>query len=324
MCPFCLNPGLGVTVGRIENEVHEESGVSYTHSQLVALRSVQPVVEELLPFCAALEIICLSKPGFDLIAEDWESVTHEGGWVRTSPIQQWIAHLNQLLGPGSRWLITSTLLQLGLFHQKTSAPLLGKQWRERHHNKLQFLLVPVNLRNVHWVALIIDLCAYRVELWDSLGSTQWPRFIVKSRLEEFLGAFCRRKTWTYVIPAVPHQQRSNCGVFMLEFFRAFICGYSASDFGRLESVVNKNQMSKARHLIAVELTHRQYRFPIDAFEIQFTMALCLRRCFNSLDQSFRRRILVLAERYRLVLFFFFPLFSLPTHSWFHLDFPATA
>jgi hypothetical protein len=182
-----------------------------------------------------------------------------------------------------------------------NAASLGRQWQEQYHKELQFLLLPINEGNMHWKALIINVRSFRVELWDSLRCTQWPRSIVKRRLEEFLYTFCGRKTWTYSIPAVPCQRLTNCGVFMIEFFRAVICGIGSSSLTLLESAVNEERMSRARHLIAIELKHRQYRIPLTAFPTQFTTALTLRRCLPHLHPSLRRKMLVLSEHHRLVL-----------------------
>ena len=93
--------------------------------------------------------------------------------------------------------------------------------------EIRYLLLPVNIGNTHWCLLIVNLINGHVELWDSLRSprSRFPVQICQDRLQIFIRALCpETPELKFSIAEVPQQTGTNCGVFMLEFIRAFANG----------------------------------------------------------------------------------------------------
>ena len=126
--------------------------------------------------------------------------------------------------------------------------------------EIRYLLVPVNIGNTHWCLLIVNLVDGHVELWDSLKSprSRLPPQIRRDRLQIFIHLLCpETPELTFSIAEVPQQTGANCGVFMLEFIRAFAEGQRE---GNLVNV-SEAQMPDFRARIVSQLKGQEAAAP---------------------------------------------------------------
>lgn len=180
------------------------------------------------------ETRCAKNP---VLEEDLEDLAVNNKWVVSNIVDHVIAHFNA--SACSTVLATNILLEWNLFPCRTWAPNLNKhrqdhdpvamgtRWRQRWTPELEHLLMLVNIGNKHWCLLVINLRSGSVELWDSLRSPggNMPKQIDQQRLQAFMSVFSpATPELHFKIVQVPQQTGSNCGIFMLEFVRAFING----------------------------------------------------------------------------------------------------
>ncbi len=125
---------------------------------------------------------------------------------------------------------------------------------------IRYLVVPVNIGNSHWCVLIVNLTSGSVELWDSLKkprSRLYPQ-IREDRLQAFISSLSpQTPNLSFSIAEVPQQTGTNCGVFMLEFIRAFVRGQHV---GKLVNV-SEAQMPDFRARIVSELKKQEAAAP---------------------------------------------------------------
>jgi Ulp1 family protease len=125
---------------------------------------------------------------------------------------------------------------------------------------IRFLLLPVNIRNIHWCLLVVNLMDGRVELWDSLKSpnSPFPPQLRQDRLQIFIRSLSPdTPKLKFSIAEVPQQNGTNCGVFMLEFIRAFVNGQRV---GKLVNV-SEAQMPEFRARIVSQLKEQEAAAP---------------------------------------------------------------
>jgi hypothetical protein len=139
---------------------------------------------------------------------------------------------------------------------------LALKWKPWITPALKHLLTPVNLKDEHWCLLIVDLQQKKVTCWDSLtrfdnGKTVNGRD-ARGNLYTFLEFLtdAKKNTWKGKIDLdpVPQQTITDCGIFCIEFMRAFINGHRT--FKGLEGLVSQNTMAAAREHIAREIKER--------------------------------------------------------------------
>jgi Ulp1 family protease len=112
---------------------------------------------------------------------------------------------------------------------------------------------------MHWCLLVVDMTNGSVELWDSLRSGQTiPSQIDQKRLASFLSTFSpSTPKLKFSVVDVPQQTGTNCGVFMLEFIRAFVKG---EHDGRCVNVTEA-QMPTFRAEIVKQLQEQEQAAP---------------------------------------------------------------
>ena len=222
------------------------------------------------PFSAETEKDRLARD--PLTEEDWGSIRTSNTWVRSGVVDRMVSYFNTVMN-NVTVLVTNIVLEntlfpsvsevnnLKAFLERNDPAKIGALWRQRWTSDLEYLLMPVNIANVHWCLLVVNLRSGIVELWDSLKGPDcdWYGQIDRDRLQMFLRAFSPETPDLDVsIAQVPRQTgKTNCGVFMLEFIRAFLRG--ERDGSKVD--VSNAQMSKCRARIVNELKGEEEAAP---------------------------------------------------------------
>lgn len=207
-----------------------------------------------------------------LTDEDWESICKNNTWVRSGVVDRMVSFFNMNVN-NAKVLITNIALEHALFPsvdevidlktflERNDPAKMGAMWHGRWTRELEYLLMPVNIENLHWCLLVVDLRTGSVELWDSLKcpDSDWYDQIDRVRLQAFLRVFSPETPDLQVsIAQVPQQkEKTNCGVFMLEFIRAFLQG--KRDGSKVD--VSSAHMSECRARIANELRGEEEAAP---------------------------------------------------------------
>lgn len=112
----------------------------------------------------------------------------------------------------------------------------------------RFILLPVfNPGQQHFVLLVVSIENASVQLWDSFRhpSRGWMGFIDQVALSSFLNRVIGRDLeWSFSVADVPQQTGSNCGIFVIEFVRAFFEGYRTA--ASLHGIVSEDTMAQCR------------------------------------------------------------------------------
>jgi hypothetical protein len=173
-----------------------------------------------------------------LTKEDWQSIEKKNTWVKSGVVDRMVSYFNMM---GNRTvLVTNIALEHALFPnakevtdlkaflERNDPAKIGAVWQQRWTRELECLLMPLNIGNEHWCLLVVNLRNGSVELWDSMKSpgSDWYDQIDRERLQAFMRAFNPELSDLHIsIARVPQQKgKTNCGVFMLEFIRAFLNG----------------------------------------------------------------------------------------------------
>jgi hypothetical protein len=196
---------------------------------------------------------------------EWTSIAKNNTSLHSNVVEPVIAMLNSdnstvlITGVGFEHALSPNVdkvTDLKAFLGQNDPEAMGKRWRERWTADLQFLLVPANIGNVHWCLLVVNLENGTVELWDSKrkpGEIRYPQLDL-NRLQAFLRVFNpKTPRVTFSISQVPQQTGLNCGVFMLEFIRAFVNGHRDGTSVN----VSEAQMSSFRAQIVKELKEQE-------------------------------------------------------------------
>ncbi len=236
----------------------------YSESELVVLRNNVPAVSS---FTAQEELVRVRR--MKLSQDEWESVRVNQAYIHGrsedqlwlvsefltshSVIDHWTVLMNTKLGPSATILLANlcpanALLHLTELQWRESA----HQWHKRFNPKLTYFLMPVHI-NDHFVLLVVDLHAHAVELWDSLPSyIDWCSAIDRVSFGSFLSVMVgQQHEWTFRPAAVPRQSGSNCGVYVIEFMRAFVEGHRPT--ACLSHIVSERKMPASRARIMAEL-----------------------------------------------------------------------
>lgn len=209
---------------------------------------------------------------YGLEAGDLGSVRVSGSYVRSSCIDVWCAVTNKHLSEVGRndvFIITMPTSE-AIFFTLTGVEAgedldaIGNKWARWKKPELKNLLIPVNLFNEHWCLLVVDLETKIIGIWDSLIGYDGGEYIgdKKDRLFDFLEAFTggkgsTRKHWDVQLKMdVSQQQRTDCGVFCIEFMRAFINGCKVGQ--ELMQIVKQDKMVGCRKHILREINERQF------------------------------------------------------------------
>ena len=140
---------------------------------------------------------------------------------------------------------------------------LAQKWKPWRTEFLKYLLMPVNLQNKHWCLLIVDLEQKKVTCWDSLSTFNKGKIVNSKKgrdnLYRFLQYWANDKedTWKGNIDLenVPQQTITDCGIFCIEFMRAFIKGHRTVN--SLYGQVSQKTMLAAREHIAREIKEKK-------------------------------------------------------------------
>jgi hypothetical protein len=190
------------------------------------------------PFSTETERARLAR--LPLTKEDCRSIMTKNAWVRSGVVDHMVSLFNVANARNGTVLVTNIGLEHALFPnakevtdlkaflEQNDPTTMGARWHRRWSNVLEHLLMPVNIGNTHWCLLVVNLRTGKVELWDSLKTPEsdWYDQIDRERLQGFMGSFSPETPDVHVsIASVPPQKgTSSCGVFMLEFIRAFLNG----------------------------------------------------------------------------------------------------
>ncbi len=190
------------------------------------------------PFSTETETARLAR--LPLTNEDCRSIMKKDTWVRSGVVDHMVSLFNVANTSNGTVLVTNIGLEHALFPYtrevtdmkaflgQNDPTKMGARWRQRWTNVLDFLLMPVNIGNTHWCLLVVSLRTGKVELWDSLKTPESERYdqIDRERLQGFMRSFSPETPDLHLsIASVPQQKgKSSCGVFMLEFIRAFLNG----------------------------------------------------------------------------------------------------
>jgi hypothetical protein len=204
---------------------------------------------------------------FGMEAGDLKTVQQSGAYVLSSCIDVWCVIANKHLSVKEQKDVIVLNMEASnaifYYYQSGSDELetLAVKWKTWATPALKHLLIPVNLKNAHWCLVIVDFEKTEIICWDSLFGCDKGK-VVKSKLSSlhrFLRHFTgdKKRKWKNEImfDDVPQQIKTDCGIFCIEFMRAFINGYKASI--DLEGQVSQDTMIAARRHIAREINKRK-------------------------------------------------------------------
>jgi hypothetical protein len=258
----------------------------YDEADLEALRFEKEIGRR-NPFTTETESQRLSRD--PMITEDWDSIIGNNCWVRSGVVDRVVSHINSTCR-NKEILVSNVALEHALFPDISDAKTLhlfltkndpsekAALWKQvrisrdvefqfvhaalcqRMTPEIRYLLLPVNIGNSHWCLLIVNLADGHVELWDSLKSprSRFPLQIRQDRLQLFIRSLCPDTPELKIsIAEVPQQTGTNCGVFMLEFIRAFVNGQHV---GKLVDV-SEARMPEFRARIVTQLKEQEAAAP---------------------------------------------------------------
>ena len=205
---------------------------------------------------------------FGMEEGDILSVSKFGAYVESSCIDAWCALLNMFIskkeGSQRNCIILSCPTSQAIFYDFTTndideVAIMANKWARWKTQHLTHLLIPVNLRNVHWCLVVVDLLNMRISCWDSSRGFDAGAYVQSKReiLQIFLGHFTSAD-WglvAIVFENVPQQLFDDCGVFCIEFARAVTEGCRRAE--DLEQHVTHQTIRAARSHITAELQQRQ-------------------------------------------------------------------
>jgi len=124
-----------------------------------------------------------------------------------------------------------------------------KRWtRNEMVLKARGIFIPVNIRNSHWLLVVVQPAAGRVELFDSLGhgSVSVGDHIARWAKQEAAARGLRNKNWSVVQMHCRRQENSDdCGVFTCRHMELLSKGETVVNWG--------GRLSYHRRRIAAEL-----------------------------------------------------------------------
>jgi Ulp1 protease family, C-terminal catalytic domain/SWIM zinc finger len=199
--------------------------------------------------------------------EDLRTVKYNQAYVTSACVDVWCVITNKFLDSKKREdvIVLNMPTSEAIFYDYKSGndglEELAAKWRKWKKPGLKHLLIPINIKNEHWCLLVVDLKQKIVYCWDSLVQYDKGEFVEskKTQLFRFLKDFQRQEDvqWKLVIVNVliPQQTGSNCGIFCIEFMRAFINGCKSAE--GLSQHVREDTMKAARAQILQEITQRK-------------------------------------------------------------------
>ena len=204
---------------------------------------------------------------FGMEPGDLKTVEQSGAYVLSSCIDVWCVIANKHLSVKEQKdvIVLNMEASNAIFYNYESGSdeleTLAMKWKSWATPALKHLLIPVNLNNAHWCLVIVDFERTEILCWDSLFGYDKGKFMRNklSSLHRFLGHFTgdKKRKWKKEImfDDVPKQINTDCGIFCIEFMRAFINGYKTSK--DLEGQVFQGTMIAARGHIAREINQRK-------------------------------------------------------------------
>lgn len=215
-----------------------------------------------LEFSLATQIEFINR--VKLTNEEVQSLVKNQAFVNIMILVKWTVLQNVQLETetNNQILVMDTIPSMCMFVQhdgKEHDPARnGEIWRTRYRAGLRTLLVPTHIpseRGVdgHYVLVIIDLITGQVEQWDSLGE-RWDRRIRLERINSFLSKFLPHNVPRLQSHGreVSRQSGTNCGIFCIEFIRAYVAGFRPGP--ALTQRVSEGKMAQCRASIMDEIT----------------------------------------------------------------------
>lgn len=205
-----------------------------------------------------------------LVQEEWRSLRTNQAQLSIAVLIHWCILLNVQLGADSNILVIDSASGINSFvdHGFSDTPhMVGGFWKKRYRASIETLLVPTHIPasaysqngrralklGGHYVLVIVNLKSGIVESWDSL-SPRWDRQIDVGRIKGFLEGFLPDgmvPKLTAAPQSVPCQSGANCGIFCIEFIRAYVAG--ARPGQGLSEMVSEKGMASCRARIEAEL-----------------------------------------------------------------------
>lgn len=197
---------------------------------------------------------------------DLLSIVNIGAYVESSCLDAWSVIANKWLSKQADTLGVVILTQptsQAIFQLESSSEILNDlaiKWKSFVSSPVRYLLLPVNLKNKHWCLLVVDLQEKSVVCWDSLYPFDNARFVnsKKTQLALFLDHLTGEK-WKFkninLDYELPQQTNPDCGIFCIEFMRAFITGCTSSK--EMSKHVSNGTIVAARQHIAKEIVERE-------------------------------------------------------------------
>lgn len=197
---------------------------------------------------------------------DLISVAKNGAYVESSCLDIWSAVANMWIskqdGSPGVVIVTQPTSQ-AIFQFNSSSEILNNlaiKWKTFLPSPVQYLLLPVNLKNEHWCLLVVNLEGQSAICWDSLHKYDNATFVnsKKAQLAVFLNNLTG-KEWKFknidLDYELPQQKKNDCGIFCIEFMRAFITGCKSSK--EMKNHVSIGTIAAARQHIAKEIEQRE-------------------------------------------------------------------
>ncbi len=199
--------------------------------------------------------------------EDLKSVEKVGAHVKSSCIDLWSVVANKHLSMMKRrdvFILTMPASQ-AIFCDFASGSEdlnnLARTWARWKTASSKHVLIPVNLHNKHWCLLVADLEKKLVFCWDSLVGYDGGEYVESKKgclfafMKKFTGDEQGNWDLQVVFEDIPQQTNSDCGVFCIEFMRAFIDGSEVAP--ELKNHVQQATMRAARQHIVRELKKKE-------------------------------------------------------------------
>lgn len=199
------------------------------------------------------------------LKKDLNSVKRSGTYVESSCLDIWCAVQNEVLFKIGRRdvLILSIPASQAIFYDYDGEPedldAIAKKWKESRFSKdLKYVLIPVNLDNEHWCLLIVNLIEMKVFCWDSSLGYDGGELVESKKqcLFSFLNSFIGKKEkWELEVvfdEHLPQQTKNDCGIFCIEFMRAFIAGHKIPL--EVKDHVSQGTMREARQHVLREIS----------------------------------------------------------------------
>ena len=200
--------------------------------------------------------------------DDVPELLSNNAFIEISVVAQWTVLMNEKMGVDGDILLGDAGVSQALVtpNNLSNPAQLGELWNHRllERPRAEFFLVPVHVNQNHFALCVFNLQTGGWEYWDSLMGAQMrcPRALKHARFLAFFRTFSPATPRLFeprVVP-IPQQTGCNCGIFCIEFMRAFCLGHR--DGTKLGRVVREEFMADRRRHIKTELVDEKRILPL--------------------------------------------------------------